>query len=93
MEPKLKPPGTKRLKVKYDILVSNSCFKFNLRRYTMVGYMRDAAAVVNTSTSEAGTAYTQCRGDMSTLSLRNRGSIYSRMATRSDFRRIARWDF
>jgi hypothetical protein len=34
MEPKLKPPGTKRLKLKCDILLSNSAFKFNLRRYT-----------------------------------------------------------
>jgi hypothetical protein len=30
----LKSPGTKRLKVKYDSLLSNSAFKFNLRRYT-----------------------------------------------------------
>jgi hypothetical protein len=33
MKPKLKPPGTKRLKVKCDILMSTSAFKFNLRRY------------------------------------------------------------
>jgi hypothetical protein len=29
----LKPPGTKYLKVKYDILLSISAYKFNLRRY------------------------------------------------------------
>ena len=33
MKPKLKLPGTKRLKLKRDILLSNSAFKFNLRRY------------------------------------------------------------
>jgi len=34
IKPKLKPPGTKRLKLEYDGLLSNSAFKFNLRRYT-----------------------------------------------------------
>jgi len=34
MKPKLKPPGTKRLKLECDILLSNSDLKFNLRRYT-----------------------------------------------------------
>jgi len=34
MKPKLKPPGTKRLKLNCDILYSNSAFKFNLRRYS-----------------------------------------------------------
>jgi len=33
MNPKLKPPGTKRLELKCDILLSNFGFKFNLRRY------------------------------------------------------------
>jgi len=33
---KLKPTGTKRLKVKCDILLSTSAIKFNLRRYTEV---------------------------------------------------------
>jgi len=37
MKPKLKPPGTKRLKPKCDILLSTSAFKFKLRRYFM-GY-------------------------------------------------------
>ena len=36
---------------------------------------------------------TQCRKDMSCLSPRDRGSIDSRIATRSDFRRVRRWDF
>jgi len=34
MKPKLKLPGTQRLKLKCDILLSTSAFKFNLRRYT-----------------------------------------------------------
>jgi len=35
IKPKLKPPGTKRLKLKCDVLLSNYAFKFNLRCYTM----------------------------------------------------------
>ena len=34
IEPTLKPPGTKRLKLKYEKLVSSFGFNFNLRRYT-----------------------------------------------------------
>jgi len=36
MNSKLKPPGTKRLKLKHDILLSNVAFKFALRRYIEV---------------------------------------------------------
>ena len=36
MKPKLKPPGTKRLKLKCDILLSTSALKFNLRRHSKV---------------------------------------------------------
>jgi len=32
MNPKLTPPGTKRLKLKCDVLLSTSAFKSNLRR-------------------------------------------------------------
>jgi hypothetical protein len=35
MKPRLKAPGSKRLKLKCDILLSTSAFKFNLRRYSM----------------------------------------------------------
>ena len=35
IKPKLKPPETNRLKLKCDILLRTSAFKFNLRRYTM----------------------------------------------------------
>ena len=37
MNPTLKAPGTKRLKLKNDELLSNFGFKFNLRRYIMAG--------------------------------------------------------
>ena len=37
IKPKLKPPGTKRLILKCDTLLSTSAFKFHLRRYTAVG--------------------------------------------------------
>jgi len=36
IKPKLKPPGTKRLKLKCDTLLSTSAFKFKLRRYNGV---------------------------------------------------------
>ena len=32
---KLKPPETKRLKLTFDILLSNFALKFNLRRYAL----------------------------------------------------------
>jgi len=35
IRPKLKAPGTKRLKLKYDKLLSRFAFKFKLRHYTM----------------------------------------------------------
>ena len=36
--PKFKPSGTKHLKLKRDILLSISPFKFKLRRYTVEGF-------------------------------------------------------
>ena len=33
IKPKLKPPGTERLKVKHHILLPTFAFKLNLRRY------------------------------------------------------------
>jgi hypothetical protein len=35
MRPKLKPPGTERLKLKYEELLSKFGFNFNLRRCTV----------------------------------------------------------
>jgi hypothetical protein len=37
MEPELKPPGTKCLKIKYDEPLSTFAFNFSLRRHTQVG--------------------------------------------------------
>jgi len=37
IKPTLKPPGTKRLRLKYDEPLSNFAFKINLRRYTKAG--------------------------------------------------------
>jgi len=37
IKPTLKAPGTKRLKLKYDKLLSSFAFKFNLRRSTKAG--------------------------------------------------------
>jgi len=31
----LKPPGTKRLKLNCDVLLSTSAFEFNVHRYTL----------------------------------------------------------
>ena len=35
INPTLKPPGTKRLKLKWDTLLSSFAFKFNMRRYNV----------------------------------------------------------
>jgi len=50
MKPKVKPPETKRLKLKCDILLSTSAFKFNLRRYASAGLLAWAARVVPSPT-------------------------------------------
>jgi hypothetical protein len=34
VKPTLKAPGTKRLKLKYNILLSSFAFNFNLRQYS-----------------------------------------------------------
>jgi len=43
IKPMLKASGTKRLKVKFDTLLSNFAFKINLRRYTKLA--EDLAAM------------------------------------------------
>ena len=46
MKPKWKLPGTKRLKLKCDVLLSNIAFKFNLRRYNLDNVLdRDVKAL------------------------------------------------
>jgi hypothetical protein len=39
IKPNLKAPGIKRLKLKYDKLLSSFAFKFNLHRFNMVHAM------------------------------------------------------
>jgi len=41
IKPTLKPPGTERLKLECDILLSTFAFKFNLRRYNKAEDMLD----------------------------------------------------
>ena len=36
MQPRMRPPGTKRLKLNCELLFITSAFKFNLRRYSVV---------------------------------------------------------
>jgi len=70
MKPKLKPPGTKRLKPKCDMLLSTSAFKFNLLRYDAAGaagatdavrrrldgQLRDAAGLADARVLDLGRA-------------------------------------
>ena len=53
MEPKLKPPGTMRLKLNCDILLSTSSFKINLRRYTAATPATATSAAIGSSRSTA----------------------------------------
>jgi hypothetical protein len=39
--PTLKPPGTKRLNVHHDILLSTFAFKLNMRRYNEADWEED----------------------------------------------------
>jgi hypothetical protein len=45
MKPMLKAPGTKRLKLNYDELLTNVAFNIRLRRYTRGGDLSDRAFV------------------------------------------------
>jgi len=44
MKPVLKAPGTKRLKLTYDQLLSNYAFNFNLRHYNKVLVLKRSLA-------------------------------------------------
>jgi len=46
IKPKLKASGNKRLKLKYDELLSNFAFNFNLRRFTTAAAARGGGAGV-----------------------------------------------
>jgi len=66
MDSKLESPGTKRLKLSYDKLLSAVAFKFNLRRYTLARPAPDQPIlitdwrfdIINADTNQAG-AYTR----------------------------------
>jgi len=53
IKPTLKPPGTNRLKLKYDDLLSIFAFKFNLRRYNEDGGEDDDQNQVGVKSVEA----------------------------------------
>jgi hypothetical protein len=46
IRPKLKPPGTQRLKLNCDVLLSTSAFEFNLRRYMKVAVVTDGERIL-----------------------------------------------
>jgi len=52
MKPKFNLPGTKRLKLQCDILLSSSAFKFNLRRYTTADADASAALAEEATTNK-----------------------------------------
>jgi len=64
IKPNFKPPGTQRLKLKGDLLLSYFAFKFNLRCYIMLAHAFATAAVFMfvpvVGTGE--TVYSQCTG-------------------------------
>jgi len=66
MKPKLTPPGTNCLKLKCDMLLSNTAFKFNLRRYNQATFDAGIQTVLRSvkfaySTREVG----RCRSPAS----------------------------
>jgi hypothetical protein len=60
VKPNLKPPGTERLKLKCDILLSTCALKFNLRRFDLAYEMLRQVAHWPCSGVKAG-AYTRPR--------------------------------
>jgi hypothetical protein len=54
MKPTLKAPGTKRLKLRYDHLLSIFAFNFNVRRYTTA--CREDAAAANAERAQVRAA-------------------------------------
>jgi hypothetical protein len=57
MKPRLKPPGVKRSKLKYDILLSNYAFKFNLRCYTGLHSVTTSQNVLTFNAAAADVAH------------------------------------
>jgi hypothetical protein len=71
MKPKSEPPGTKRLKLRCDILLSTSAFKFSLRRYSTEFKSGEArtkeavAAAVDSAVAEEAAARATAMGLLS----------------------------
>jgi hypothetical protein len=68
MKRKLKPPGTKHLKAKYDKLLSNAAFKFNVRRYKMERGYGAAAAREHEQSADRGLHSSTFQLNLSTFS-------------------------
>jgi len=68
VQPKLKPPGTNLLKLKCDIMLSTSAFKFNVRRYSEGSHGRRTtwlpvvAAVSGPARAKAGATVVEVKG-------------------------------
>ena len=72
IKPTLKPTGTKCLKLKCDVLLSTSAFKFNLRRYNLDMWgsilIDDRASVAGSATPRwvpSMSAVGRCRSTLS----------------------------
>jgi hypothetical protein len=63
IKPTLKAPGTKRLKLKFEKVLSNFAFKFNLRRYTKVNALA-AAETADGERASANAAVTALRREL-----------------------------
>jgi hypothetical protein len=48
----LKPPGTKRLKLKTSVLLSDAAFEFNFRRYTTAAWLSSGRQAEDAVTRE-----------------------------------------
>jgi len=57
MKPMLKPSATKRLKLKCDIMLSTSAFKFNLRRYNQAQQLATELRALGSITSKQLSAW------------------------------------
>jgi len=69
VKPNLKPPGTKRLKLEYDGLLSSSAFKSNLRRYNEEAML--AVGALAYATGEGFEKYAQALYPFIELGLKN----------------------
>jgi hypothetical protein len=70
MKLKFRPPGTKRLKLKCDILVSTSASKFNLRRYITGAAATAATPPASPSLPSWDGSWDDSRDDVAVIRLR-----------------------